>query len=53
MFGVTRCGPSCMLEYCKEGKMSCGAPMLLGAKPTELLRDGFPAIYRKEQGNEV
>lgn len=42
------CGPDCMGQGCREGKMSCGHPMQKGMSPTEILHQQFPYFYEED-----
>ena len=39
------CGPTCMLDHCYEGKMSCKNPILSKCTPTEILKNDFSKLY--------
>lgn len=41
------CGPDCMGQGCREGKMSCGHPLQKGMSPTEILQQQFPYFYEE------
>lgn len=38
------CGPFCMQEHCKEGKMSCGKGIVRAMTPKDILEADFPKL---------
>lgn len=38
------CGPFCMKDGCKEGKMACGAPLATGMTATDIIKADFPLL---------
>jgi thymidylate synthase (FAD) len=48
IFSPDTTGPFCMKDACKEGKMSCGNPIVKGLTPAERLRKEFPVIYENK-----
>lgn len=45
LFSAENTGPFCTLGHCKEGKMSCGAPINAPTTPMAILMKDFPKLY--------
>ena len=46
------CGPFCMSGPCREGKMTCGAPLDKGMTPTDIIKADFPLLMREVELDE-
>lgn len=46
------CGPFCMHGKCKEGKMTCGAPIDSSFTPSDILAADFPLLTKDWEGSD-
>ena len=46
------CGPFCMHEYCKEGRMSCLKPINKDTKPIDILKHDYPKLFKGEKDED-
>lgn len=49
---IFSCGPFCMSGPCREGKMTCGAPLDKGMTPTDIIKADFPLLIREVESDE-
>lgn len=52
MFSRATTGPFCMKGLCKEGKMTCRAPLRPEATPTEILKTDFPLCMEGDSNED-